>query len=303
MAGPSPRGKRFAPPLPNPLLASRWLKHCALWQCRFPWLDAAFSDGGCKLGCTTCAAAVAVSAGAGVVANKWSGDWATFGIAGLASAQPSNFERHEASAAHKGCADKLETQAEVAAHVAPQAADFRKVLDAVRSGDTRIDGASPKKLRQMVFAVAEARRQRVRAALQAAVSTSLQQDVRNAQLLVRFSCSDEALNRSTGVLGQCDLAEFGLSAQGVRDATIYIVHKLATPMLVTPYASAAKDPHRGTDAAVLAAIQATTELFTADGAADEQLAGDQSPKAESTHSVSLTEHVRPCCNVSLEVCT
>ena len=74
-------------------------------------------------------------------------------------------------------------------------------------------------------------------------------------------------------------------------------------MLVTPYASAAKDPHRGTDAAVLAAIQATTELFTADGAADEQLAGDQSRKAESTHSVSLTENVRPCCNFSLEVCT
>jgi hypothetical protein len=252
-------------------LASRWTKHRAVWQCRFPWLDAAFNHNGCTLGCTTCAVAVASSPGA----VKWSSTWATFKIDSLASAQPSTFAKHQSSAAHQGCAAKLQTQAVIAPHVAPQAAEFAKVQDAVRSGDTCIDGASPNKFRQMVFALAEARRQRVRAALHGATSISLQQDVRKAQLLVRFSCSDETLRRCTGVLGQCDLAEFGLSAQGVRDGTIYIVYKLATKMLVVPHTTQAGQD-LSTDETLLASIQTKTELFAADGAADEQLAGDQS---------------------------
>ena len=82
--------------------------------------------------------------------------------------------------------------------------------------------------------------------------------------MIQFTCADDRLNLTTGVLGQCDLvaSDFGLSARGVWAGTSYIVHKFGM-----------------TDAGivdeVLKALREKTELFAADGAYDEQLAGDE----------------------------
>jgi hypothetical protein len=116
----------------------------------------------------------------------------------------------------------------------------------------------------MLQALAGAARTLMQLALFACTSISLQQDVRNAKGLVQFTCADDRLNKTTGVLGQCDLAakDFGLTARGVWAATAYIVHKFAMD------GSGVRDD-------VFESIRGRTELFAADGAYDEQLAGPE----------------------------
>ena len=152
----------------------------------------------------------------------------------------------------------------IAEHMAPSVDEFKKTLVAVRNGDTCADDARRQKHGRLVHTLAEAERALIGEALRDATSISIQQDVRCPVLVVTFACADSDLVVTNGVIGQCDLAAcgFGLSAGGVHKATTYCCLQLATPSSTTQ-----------TDEEVVEAIRDKTELFVADGASDEQLAG------------------------------
>ena len=131
--------------------------------------------------------------------------------------------------------------------------------------------------RKMLFCLAEAARDNLRAALRRAVSASVQQDVRKAQLLLRITCCDEGLRITSAALGQCDLAAtgFGQSAVGLMQGTMYIMTKLCTPLLCVPgRACTTQEPD--VDMELLTHVRESVTLFAADGAGDEQLAGELS---------------------------
>jgi hypothetical protein len=92
--------------------------------------------------------------------------------------------------------------AQIPDHLAPSAEDFLSVLKAVRSGKSFTETIKQDKFAKMVGALGDAVRARTRQALEGASSVSIQQDVRKAQLLIQFSCSDVSLNYSSGVLGR-----------------------------------------------------------------------------------------------------
>ena len=113
----------------------------------------------------------------------------------------------------------------------------------------------------MLACLGEATRRRNRKAVLNAESISVQQDLRKAQLLIRFACADKELTEYRGVVGQVNLVEmgFGLDASGVRAGTMFVMAKM--------------DLDRGISSGVLDAFRRTTELYAADAAGDEQLAG------------------------------
>ena len=101
--------------------------------------------------------------------------------------------------------------------------DFQDCLFQIHSGShnfsSTTDAAPDQRMRfrRLVFCLAEAKRNQVRASLRQSLSASVQQDVRKAQLLVRVTSCDADLNICSAPLGQCNMAEhFGLSALGVR---------------------------------------------------------------------------------------
>lgn len=135
----------------------------------------------------------------------------------------------------------------------------------MRAGRNSTEDIQPTKFTKMLQCFAGASRSVMRSAVLRSRSISIQQDVRKAKLLIQFTCADDRLNLTTGVLGQCDLvaSDFGLSARGVWAGTAYIVHKFCmTDSGIS-------------DDEVLKALREKTELFAADGAYDEQLAGDE----------------------------
>ncbi len=236
----------------------RWKRLSKKWQNRFPWLDA--RDSG--LGCTVRAARLHRS-------HSRAGPWATFSQRNPLMLQPACFLKHELSSGHAArTAAPLEAPAAVDA---PSAADFQSVLAAVRTGDNVLEGsAGRKKIRRMLWALAEAKRAQLSAALRTAQSISLQQDVRQGRLMLTFACSDSHLKQSFGVVGICDLPRhgFGLSALGLHQGTMYIIMKLAN-------ARAGGGRDDGLDQADVDLernIRAKTELLAADAAYDEQLA-------------------------------
>ena len=96
-------------------------------------------------------------------------------------------------------------------------------------------------------------------------------DASNGRLLVRGQMCGEDLCPRHVLLGTANLADdFESSALGVASAVVACLRDLATPMLGAPFA-AAEDPDVDTD--LLAHICDIVEVFNADAAADEQLAG------------------------------
>lgn len=238
------------------LLRARWEKHKHAWTSRHPWLELLQARGRLGLGCAICRAGFKVQA----LESSTKVNPPNFFIHSTKSAQSQHFYRHQRSASHKSFASFLQRGGgDVADHQAPSAAEFRSTLDSVRNGAGIPVGR--KKHAAMVACLGESVRRRYRKALLEAESTSVQQDVRKSQLLMRFCCADSDLNQTRGVLGQVDLVKmgFGLDATGVRAGSMFIVAKL--------------DHVDGKSSGVLTSVRKTTELYAADAAGDEQLAG------------------------------
>ena len=128
-----------------------------------------------------------------------------------------------------------------------------------------------KKLIKMKFCLAEAIRVQTRLWLRTARSMTTHSDASKGRLLVRGQMCGEDLCPRHVLLGTANLADdFESSALGVASAVVACLRDLATPMLGAPFA-AAEDPDVDTD--LLAHICDIVEVFNADAAADEQLAG------------------------------
>ena len=118
----------------------------------------------------------------------------------------------------------------------------------------------------------QAHRLALRQSLRDSTSLSLMQDVRDGQLLVSFVSVDTNLKVTNGHLGQCNLHDFGLTAKDIAQASVYILHKFATAGLGMPVRDGSAD-NAILDHDLVQHVKSTVECFGADGAADEQRAG------------------------------
>ena len=124
------------------------------------------------------------------------------------------------------------------------------------------------KLRKMLFCLAEAVRERERARLVAARSLTFHSDSsKNRLLLLCEMCGDD-LVPGHGLLGTADL-EDDCSAAGLMTAMLRILKDLFTPLIGAPRCVA----ETTTDVQSLAHVASIVDVFNADAAADEQLAG------------------------------
>lgn len=158
--------------------------------------------------------------------------------------------------------------------LAPTKEHFLDVLHAVRDGKSDGDKGVRNigkrwKIRRMKFCLAEAKRVLMRSALAKAKVIALHQDCRKGMLAVRYVSVDSNLQVSKGVLGCLNLKE--CDALGLRDATIKIVHDACVPFHHAPSKMAVK--RNGFEANVFDTIVKGIELFDADAASDETLAG------------------------------
>ena len=192
---------------------------------------------------------------------------------GATSFRACHFARHQATAKHKRATCD---PAKLLAIQAPPVADFERVLAAFKkgkaNGDEGIENVGKrKKLIKMKFCLAEAIRVQTRLWLRTARSMTTHSDASKGRLLVRGQMCGEDLCPRHVLLGTANLADdFESSALGVASAVVACLRDLATPMLGAPFA-AAEDPDVDTD--LLAHICDIVEVFNADAAADEQLAG------------------------------
>ena len=190
------------------------------------------------------------------------------------SAQPCHFKHHEHTKKHKGVVQSCGAPA--LANLAPTPRQFQKVLEAFDAGrakgDTPVRGVGKRhKIRNMIFCLAEAVRERARADLALARSLTFHSDAsKNRLLLLCQMCGDDLRPRHC-LLGTVDMEDDGAAA-GIAAAILRILRDLCTPLLGAPFLGAAA-PKGQTDLLALSHIMNITEVFNADAAADEQLAG------------------------------
>jgi hypothetical protein len=173
---------------------------------------------------------------------------------------------------HKRAAAKVLGRPVEEAIAAPPTADFRAVLDALQNG--RIPpGSRKRKTVALGWCLFEAARDGEREFLETASVISIMQDGRGARILARYTAcgsSKRRLEVRRGILfqmgpdkpGSLSLAELvghGIDALATRRAP--------HPGMPAPRVGPSRD-HQ-----LVAHVQQHIEMFTADGAADEQLAG------------------------------
>ena len=182
---------------------------------------------------------------------------------------------HSRAAVHKRAAIAFDGgPADTPLAAAPSCDHFREVLQCARSSETKykygIKGICKRnKMRKMKWCLAEAHRRADMLKFRRARTISLMQDVRKGKLLVRFKAVDRNLHVSRGVLGQQTL-ERG-SAHVLTEATFKLIADACTvnknpPLLKQPV------PCR-LNVALLERFKQAVEMFAADAAADEQMAG------------------------------
>ena len=130
--------------------------------------------------------------------------------------------------------------------------------------------AGRQKLRKMLFCLAEAVREHVRAKLAAARSLTFHSDAsKNRLLLLCEMCGDDLVPGHC-LLGTANL-EDDCSAAGLMTAVLRILKDLFTPLMGAPRRDAKEETT--TDLQALGHVASIAEVFNADAAADEQLAG------------------------------
>ena len=150
------------------------------------------------------------------------------------------------------------------------------------------DVGKHKKLRKMLWCVAEGHRDMKRALWRSSASTTsttIFQDARQGKLSIRFNMANSRLDRGSGHLGTVDLAkEHRLDATGIQEGTMAVISRFCTPAWSPPYV----EPHRlvakALDFDLYRKLTASIETFVSDAAADEIRAGHML----SGQSVSLT---------------
>ena len=227
------------------------------------WLVGKFSNGAFKAGCSVCADA------------GLKGPFAAHEVTTPVMMRHTALAKHETSKSHVAA----ETQTLVNHALVPDADVFEKVLKACRSGNVasrRAEeiGISPEKFRKLKWCLAEAHRRIWREFLSGEkVTLALHQDGRKQWLCVKFTACDWQLERMQGLFSMLDTSKsLTQRAEVLRDAAKQGIKNFCTPRLAPPQLPKPL-PRQPTDTALADKIYNATEIFNADAAADEQLAG------------------------------
>ena len=207
------------------------------------------------------------------------GKYAHFGMHDLPH-KDSKLHRHAESPLHKAAENVLQgTEVQVANDKSVPAMDqWRRVLSETLSGGESalqsIDGVGErKKLRQMLWCLAEAKREITRQRLAAAPCVHISQDKRATRFLCRYQCCSSDLTIQTGILQLSrDVGTPECSgADGLRRATLKALEHACTPTKPPGHQAAQERPP--IDRSAFDMLVKKVESYAADGASDEQLAG------------------------------
>ena len=187
----------------------------------------------------------------------------------------SNFKRHARTAAHKeAVVGHLQNAAVSEATcgpsllaAAPPVEDFATAWLDLRKG---MHAAKDRKRRTLERCLFEAVRDRALSFLSKATCISLMLDERSGWLLIKYSATDCHLEVRVGCLAQ--IRDAGGTACGMAEATHAAVARFSTRRAPHPGLNAGR-PRRTRNLEVQVHILNTIEMFTADGASNEQLAG------------------------------
>ena len=266
---------------------SQWATSAARWQKCTPmgpkmgsWLAARTSTSNGKLWGVGCKACRWASMSRPIVLTDPSVQpYVKFSVSPLRLA---NFRRHAHSISHReACAlylrhlansDSKPNTAEphtFVLHAAPCREDFKAAWVALRTGSNNLR-RSPKKARSIQWCLYEALRDWELRFLQAAGCINIALDERNGRLLVKYSASDAKLDVRWGCLAL--LRNRGSTSQDVAAAVLDGVQRLCTRRVAHPGIYPVQAKRRCCEK-TRDSILKRIEMFTADGAASEQLAG------------------------------
>ncbi len=240
-------------------LLARWKKRLRIAPDEKRWLDSKYDDQGWQLGCKVCAAS-----------PNPSDAYARFAVAG-ATATISNLRRHEKSKVHRAAVQAHLVKAETLDVAgAPPAEDFVAVWRALGGGGrSRPTVMSPRKRNTIEWCLWQALRDTECSFLAAANTVSVAMDERHGRTLVTYAaCKGREV--SSGILAQ--FRDAGRSA----DEVAACVHKAVRRLCFAraPSASMNRKRRRPTfRKKTMQHVLRNIEMFSADGAFSEQLAG------------------------------
>jgi hypothetical protein len=149
---------------------------------------------------------------------------------------------------------------------APPVEDFVAAWLVLRKG---INAAKDRKRRTLEWCLFEAVRDRELSFLGKATCISIMLDERNGRLSIKYSATDCNLEVRVGCLAQ--IRDAGGTTCGVAEAVHATVARFCTRRVLHPGLNAGR-PRRAINLEAQAHILNTIEMFTADGASNEQLA-------------------------------
>ena len=187
----------------------------------------------------------------------------------------SNFKRHARTAAHKEAvvghlqhaAGSEATGGPSLLAAAPPVEDFATAWLDLGKG---MQAAKDRKRRTLEWCLFEAVRDRELSFLSKATCISIMLDERNGRLLIKYSATDCHLEVRVGCLAQ--IRDAGGTACGIAEAIHAAVARFCTRRAPHPGLNAGR-PRRTRNLEAQVHILNTIEMFTADGASNEQLAG------------------------------
>ena len=218
--------------------------------------------------------------------------FARFGIVKAEHMRPYRFRAHEDSDAHIDSVLRLINPAESplstddpsTSKSAPVTSQFITLLEWLRRGGGLRDGIPSvgafRKLRRMVFALAEGLKRMYRTWLRTSVTINILRDERHSRLLLRFRCSDLKGVRHIGILGQPRIVTS--SATNITIGTEDMLRKFCTKNYGAPDVPTTVDP----ELPLYDHIRKSIHALTVDAAGNEIAAGEA-----MMHPSSVTAHV------------
>lgn len=250
----------------------RLLAKIACWQKKLPkhpgaeesWLGRRVSRGEVHLGCKVCAAMhpPALAAGSSDLEDRRL--LASFRLS-ASRARLHNLRRHMAGAPHRAAEEaSLGSSPSV---VVPPPADFQALWD--RLGRPSTFEAQSRKRSTMEWCLLEALRDEERGKLARATTISIAMDERDNRLLVTYAAC-KGVEVVSGILAQ--IRDPGRRSEEVADCVLHAVRRLCTRR--QPHAHMYKPKEAPKQMGQTARrILGRVEMFSADGAANEQVAG------------------------------
>ncbi len=259
-----------------------WVKNREGWTSRYPWVDATLdmTQKQFGIGCKWCAAALDEpefkKLGLLVSGNL---AFAKYQVTATDKVplKKQRLTKHATCPAHQAVASLLGQGTLPEDEAVPAHKDWVAVLeDTLHGNATSTHGVANsfggKKMHKMQWCLAEAKRDMHRCRLKESLCISISQDKRDTRFLLRFRCANAQLEVTQGVLALSrdvnDVQHAG--ADGLRRATLKGLEKACTPSK-PPFGSTGDAPKF--DRALFDEVARKIEVFAADAANDEQLAG------------------------------